>query len=59
MKILQHYIKKTEFWIRIFGYGITGKNLNKHRLIFSEKYGYTKRLQILNWSFKWLKPYKI
>jgi len=59
MKILQYYIKRTEFWIRIFGYGITGKNLKHHSLMFSERNGYVKTLKIFGWSFKWLKPYKI
>jgi len=55
MKYLNYYITKTQFWIRLFGYGIAGKNLKYHRFLFSERYGYTKVFNILGWSFKLLK----
>lgn len=38
------------------GYGLAWKNLNKHRLYFSERNGYTKTYKIFNYSFKILKP---
>lgn len=58
MNYTASYWSKDRFWFRILGYGITGKNILKHRLMFSEREGYSKRLQIGNWSFRILKPNK-
>jgi hypothetical protein len=44
------------FWFRVFGYGIHGKDVRKHTLLYSERSGSTCRLQIGQWSFRWLKP---
>jgi hypothetical protein len=43
------------WWFRIFGYGLHWKDTRIHPLIFSERNGLTKTLQIGHWSFKWLK----
>lgn len=48
------YVEKGFGWIRIFGAGIKWKDITKHRLLFSERNGYTKRLQIGKWSVGWL-----
>ncbi|HKK12408.1 MAG TPA: hypothetical protein VJ945_06225 [Flavobacteriaceae bacterium] len=45
---------KGMFWFRIFGYGVSGKKVS-NGLSFSERMGYTKRLQIFGWSFRFLK----
>jgi hypothetical protein len=42
------------FWVRIFGRGIHWKDTTKHGLLFSERNGQTKRLQIGKWSFRFL-----
>lgn len=49
-----HYEKGT-FWVRVFGYGIHIKDITKHRLLFSERNGYAKRIQIGKYSIKLLK----
>ena len=59
MSILQHHITRTQFWVRIFGYGIYGKNLRYHNLMFSEREGYTNTFKLFGWCFTYLKPYKL
>jgi len=50
------YWEKYSFWFRIFGYGISGKSSNNSwKMLFSERNGYIKYFQILNWKFKFLK----
>jgi hypothetical protein len=44
------------FWFRVFGYGLHFKNIKKRFLLFSERNGYRKRLQIGNWSIRTLVP---
>lgn len=44
------------WWIRLFGAGISWKNIKKHSLIFSERIG-KRGLIIGNWCFRWL-PYE-
>jgi len=43
-------------WFRIFGKGLSWKDVTKHELLFSERYGYAKRYVIGKWSIKLLKP---
>jgi hypothetical protein len=43
-------------WFRLLGYGLHFKNINKHPLLFSERYGYKKRLQLGGWSIRVLFP---
>jgi len=51
------YITDGLFWFRFFdGYGLSGKNVNKKLVLFSERSGRVKTLRVLNWSFKILKP---
>jgi hypothetical protein len=57
MKMFSKFSKDGLFWFRIFGYGITGKDVRKHRLYYSERHGYQKFLKIGNWYFKWLTPW--
>jgi len=56
--IFYYYNKDGLFWFRLFGYGISIKDLNKQRLYFSERYGYTKHLIIGNYSVAILKHYR-
>ena len=42
-------------WIRVFGRGFTWKDTRRHALMFSERKGYRRRLEIGPWSFRWLK----
>lgn len=42
------------FWFRIYGYGLCFKDIRKHPLLFSERNGYTKTININNWSIKFL-----
>ncbi len=42
-------------WFRIFGYGIHWKDTRRHRLLFSERNGYTRALTIRGWRFRLLK----
>lgn len=50
------HFSKGLWWFRIFGYGVHWKSLKTHPLLFSERYGYTKKLLIGNWCFGILKP---
>ena len=42
------------WWFRVCGKGIHGKDITRHPLLFSERNGYVKRIQICKWSIKWL-----
>lgn len=55
------YVTDGLFWIRFFddnGCGFHGKNILKHPLLFAERNNYYKRIQIGNWSFRFLKKTK-
>jgi hypothetical protein len=43
------------FWIRVFGRGFHVKDVRRHPLLFSERNGYCRRVQVGNWSIKALK----
>jgi len=58
MKAISTYFDDGQWWIRIFGLGIVAKNIRKHPLLFSERNGMIKRLQIGRWSFRLLKKAK-
>ncbi len=42
------------YWFRIFGRGLHIKDTARHSLMFSERYGRTKRVQIGPWSIRLL-----
>ena len=49
------YWEKYMFWFRIFGYGISGKSLNKvWKPNFSERYGYRKTFNLFGWKLEFL-----
>ena len=52
---LTAHISKGIWWFRIFGYGIHWKNINIYPPLFSERYGYSKKLKIGFWYFGILK----
>jgi hypothetical protein len=58
-KIIQGMFDKHQFWIRIFGKGITARNINKtYGLLFSERNGYKKYIKMGNWVISYLrKPF--
>lgn len=39
------------WWFRIFGYGFHFRDHNLYSPLFSERYGYKKRLHIGSWCF--------
>lgn len=39
-------------WFRLFGKGLVFKDINKHNLLFSERYGYKKYFKINKWLIK-------
>jgi hypothetical protein len=52
----QFYYHNRIGWMRIFGKGISWKDVNLHPLIFGERLGYIKGFYIgNNWFFKLLK----
>ena len=64
-KLIYVCLTKGEFWIRFnflkkFKYdGFRVKDLKKNQLIFSERIGKTKTINILNYNLKLLNPYKL
>jgi hypothetical protein len=64
-KLIYVCLTKGEFWIRFnflkkFKYdGFRVKDLRKNQLIFSERIGKTKTINILNYNLKLLNPYKL
>lgn len=43
-----------QWWFRLFGYGLSGKDIKKYPLIFSERYGHRKGFRALGWIFHFL-----
>jgi len=56
MRFFSKYKDDGFWWFRFWGYGLHGKNIKKHGLLFSERNGYTKYFKIGNWIIKILKP---
>jgi len=54
MKWLWGYLEKGRWWFRIFGYGISWKDLRIYRMDFSERIG-KRGLKVGNWMFRILK----
>ena len=50
--------KNGQFWFRIFGIGISGKDITIHSRVFSERYGFVKSIQIRNWLFRFLPKWR-
>lgn len=52
--VFSGYFTRTGGWFRLFGVGVVWKNLDHHRLCFSERNGFKKHFEIGRWSFAWL-----
>lgn len=57
MRKFFYYRQDGMFWFRVFGYGLHIKDTTRHALLFSERYGHTKKLLIGKWCIKVLVPY--
>ena len=53
--MITYYFDKGIFWFRLFGHGLAGKRIADHPLLFSERNGYTRTVQMFGWSFKRLR----
>jgi len=54
MTVFQGMRRDGQWWFRVFGYGLTWKNIKKHPLMFSERYGYRKGIALFRWRFNLL-----
>lgn len=48
-QVIKYFYRDNFFWIRIFGYGIGIKDVNKYPLTFSQRNGYYKHIKIGKW----------
>ncbi len=48
-RLFHCYYKNRFGWFRIFGYGLKYKNISIHKLMFSERNGFSKGITIGNW----------
>ena len=57
MKYVQCYTDKRSGWFRIFGFGLSFRNIKKsgYELTFSQRHGYTKYVKILGYVITFLK----
>jgi hypothetical protein len=46
--------QKGQWWFRVFGVGLSWKDIRIHKLTFSERNGYRKGLRIGSWLFHFL-----
>ncbi len=56
MKLICGFHRKGQWWFRVFGIGLSWKNIRIHGLMFSERYGHRKGLRLGSWMFHFL-PY--
>lgn len=54
LKYLYIYFRKNFGWFRLFGKGLSFKNIKYEKLSFSERIGKRKYLQINNWVIKYI-----
>ena len=54
-RVLSFYYHNGIGWVRIFGKGLSWKNLHTHILLFGERNGYTKGIRIGKWYVSILK----
>jgi len=55
MRLWSSYYEDGTGWFRIFGKGLKWKDTTKHKLLFSERNGYSKALNIRKWRIGFLK----
>ena len=58
MKYVQCYLDERSGWIRIFGFGLSFRNIKKsgYELTFSQRHGYNKYVKIFGYVITFLKP---
>ena len=58
MKYVQYYRNIRLCWFRIFGFGLSFRNIKKsgYELTFSQRYGYNKYVKIFGYVITFLKP---
>jgi hypothetical protein len=49
---MESFKEKGFWWVSIFGWVLSGKDLRNNPLLFSERYGYTKFIKIGNWALE-------
>ena len=54
-RLWSYYYLNRFGWFRIFGKGLKWKDHTKHRLLFSERNGYSKAITIGKWRISFLK----
>jgi len=54
MRIWCSYYSNGIGWFRFFGRGLRWKDITRHRLLFSERYGYSKAITIGKWRIGYL-----
>lgn len=52
---IRYYYCNNFGWIRIFGIGVKWKDITIHKLMFSERNGYSKGLQLGKWYIGYLR----
>jgi hypothetical protein len=57
--ILCSYSEKGFGWFRVFGIGLHWKDIRIHKLLFSERNGYSKYIILGDWLISYLPKYKI
>lgn len=50
--VFTYYSHQGAGWFRLFGREISWKDMNRHSLMFSERYGYTKYLKVGKYAIK-------
>lgn len=41
-------------WVRLFGVGVIWKDYSRHKMLFSEREGDSRRLRVGSWGLGWL-----
>ena len=54
MRVWSFYYKDRSGWFRIFGKGLKWKDVTRHDLLFSERNGYSKALNVGKWRIGFL-----
>jgi hypothetical protein len=57
MKIFSYFKSRGVWWFRLLGRGVSVKDTKAYPLLFSERNGFVKRIQIGKWSIKYLPKY--
>ena len=57
MKYIEYYTDERLGWFKIFGFGLSFRNIKKsaYELTFSQKHGYTKYVKIFGYVITFLK----